>query len=346
MSTTRLRSRLGLAAGMAADGLEQAIELRRPRPRGLAYAQRRTRTRDVERALALGAEFLRARQRPNGVWKGFLLAPGAATSWLTAHVAFVVENVPELMPSCRRAAAHLASVGADDGGWGYNRRVSVDCDSTAQALMVLGRFGANRDPFLVQDLAARQLPSGGFPTYDPERAAVRTGWHDAHPDVTALVAEALRREGGFTPVVERSDRWLAGQLEDGALPSYWWPGVHYGLWVQARTRVLAPASATAAREALSEPRTTPQLGMALTAAATLELGGREVDAALADLIGTQLADGSWPCAPCLRLTDPTYRGAPSDAPGRVVADRTRVFSTAHALAALHAGARRGDEPAE
>ena len=336
MTAPRLRARMSIAVGFVRDRAQQEMEARRRRPRGLAHHQPRATTGELERALALGVEFLRSRQRPDGVWSGFLLPPGASTSWLTSHVAFVVEDVPELEDSCRRAARYLASVGAEDGGWGYNRRVPVDCDSTAQALMVLGRFDVEAEQFLVQGLAAAELPDGGFPTYRADRAALRGSWHHAHAEVTALVAEALRRDGRFTSVVERCRAWLERQAVDGAFASYWWPNVHYGLWAQARTGMPARLPAAQVREALGTPRATPELAMAVSAATALGLDATEVDAALRDLVGIQLADGSWPCAPCLRLTDPAYEGAPSGAPGRVCADRTRIFSTAHCVAALHA----------
>lgn len=78
----------------------------------------------------------------------------------------------------------------------------------------------------------------------------------------------------------------------------------------------------------------PQLAMALTAAVTLGSFEPEVYAAVRRMLAAQLVDGSWPGGPCLRVTSPQYRDAGQAASGMVVADRRRVFATAHAVAAL------------
>jgi hypothetical protein len=47
-----------------------------------------------------------------------------------------------------------------------------------------------------------------------------------------------------------------------------------------------------------------------------------------------LGDGSWPCAPCLRVTDPHEHVTHPHLRGTCYADGRRIFSTAHAVAAL------------
>jgi hypothetical protein len=346
-------ARLGrLILGAAADRAEQAALRLLPRPRGLAHARPDATSGQLRAAVALGARFLEARQRGSGCWKGFLLPPGASTAWLTAHVAFVLEEVPELLPACRRAAGYLAAIGPDDGGWGYNRRVAVDCDSTAQALLVLHRFGLPIHPFLIDALLAAQESSGGFPTYRPdEPGRPASGWQVAHPDVSALVAVALRRLDR-PEETERCLDWLRGQRGEttGVAPavancwaSYWWSGTAYGLWAQARAGLLEPRAEASIREAVATEHSAPQLAMALSAATALGLRDA-VDEAAGRLLIQQLADGSWPCAPCLRVTSPkVHVAAPGDgaALGPSYADATRIFSTAHAVAALHGAAGRG-----
>src|SRR5262245_45373884 len=96
--------RLRLQVAATSDWVDQTQRGLRHTRRGLAHAKGRVTASSVERAIAGGVRFLHTHQRSNGIWKGFLLPPGAATTWLTAHVAFVVEDVAELEGECFRAA--------------------------------------------------------------------------------------------------------------------------------------------------------------------------------------------------------------------------------------------------
>ena len=305
--------------------------------RRLAHADPSPSATTLRRALDLGVSFLRRRQSRNGVWKGFRLPPGPATTWLTAHVAWVCEEVPALRDARTRAALHLRHIGPEDGGWGYNRRVGVDSDSTAQALLVLGCYPSTVPHFLLETLLRAQLPEGGFATYSP-RAGRVSGWHAAHPDVTIVAVAALRRYG-LHEAEERALEWLAGEGLRSGFASYWWPGTAYGLWARARVHVRGPGMTTAVTAALAGALPTPQGAQLLAAALALGLEGeheKTTEAAAAQILGTQLTDGSWPCSPCLRVTDPRETETLPELPGRVYADERRIFSTAHAVAALQA----------
>jgi hypothetical protein len=313
-------------------GLRRSAFLTGPR---LAHRDPTASSTMLDEALRLGARFLARRQGRNGVWKGFRLPPGAATSWLTAHVAYVVEDVDALSDACRRASDFLEAVGPAQGGWAYNGNVGVDVDSSAQALLVLGRFARPVPEFLVDALLAAQLPSGGFPTY-AARGRAPTGWNVAHEDVTALAAESLRRRG-FHSQAERATHWLSARDADPTFASYWWTGPAYGIWVRARTGVRSVELCDAAARLLSTEWTTPELAHGL--AAGLLIGGADpamLAGAVLQLLRTQLADGSWPCSACLRVTDPTEVETALKLRGRCYADGTRIFSTSHALAALQA----------
>jgi len=300
-------------------------------PRGLAYADPRLHRDVLERAFELGVSFLRRRQGRDGVWKGFLLPPGAATTWLTAHVAWVVEDVPALTDACRRAALHLEAVGPEDGGWGYNRRVGVDSDSTAQALLVLHRFERPVPDFLLDVLLRAQSTCGGFSTYAPTGGAVN-GWQAPHPDVTIVAVEALHRYGCTEPVL-RALAWLERRR---GFASYWWLGPHYGLWVRARTGLHTRRLASAVHTALGDTRSIPQAAHVLAAAFALDLERGHLQRAALQLLRTQLSDGSWPCSPCLRVTDPRETETRAELRGKCYGDDRRIFSTAHAVAALQA----------
>jgi hypothetical protein len=326
-----------IRGGAAADKVAEAVFLIRCRPRGLLHRHVDVTAGRLDDAIACGARYLLRQQGADGSLRGFLLYPGASTSWLTAHVAFVLADVPQVEPLRRRAARFLQSVGPGDGGWGFNRRVAVDTDSTAQAILVLLGCSLPVEPFLLRNLAAAQLPCGGFPTYPVSPGAngvPASGWQCAHPDVSAMVAEALRRAGSFEGCVDLCVRWLTDRLVGGVLPSYWWTGDHYSVWVQARTGLLPAAAGPRVRAAVAAHPGIPQLAMGLTAAVELDLTEEILRDATRRLLLDQLADGSWHCAPCLRVTAPDQCSPAPEAPGPVVADRRRVFSTAHCLAAL------------
>lgn len=333
-----------LLVGALADAIKQGCFVARYPARGLLHAEPAPTPKHLAKAIEHGARFLTRQQHADGSLRGFCLYPGASSTWLTAHVCFVVEGVPLLDGLAARAARYLARHGANDGGWGYNRRVAVDCDSTAQALMALQRFALPFPDFLLDQLAAAQAAGGGYPTYAPHRADTpRDGWQAVHSEVSLMVWECLRRAGGFDTRVARCAAWLATVGEGGVLPAYWWSDNAYALWLQARTGTLSAAARPAVEALLASGLGCPQLAMVLSAAMTFAATGVDCAHAARRLIATQLADGSWPCAPCLRVTSPGTHIAASQAAGKIVADRRRVFATAHAVAALQSYSTRGAE---
>lgn len=272
-------------------------------------------------------------QRRDGSFNGFLLIPGASTHWITAHVAYVLEDVPEAEDICFAAATYLSNVLETKGACGYNERVGRDCDSTAQALLVVRRHGLSFPGSALDWLLAAQRPEGGFPTYSsPYDEPPPTGWHQPHPDVTAMALIALNRLGAPREAIERASDWLATQANRGLLPAYWWGDPSYGRWVQHRSEFRADHAAAAATDELSQVMTVPQIAMLAVAAA-------QSDARiLGRIIQSQCRDGGWDCAPCLKVTDPRCDRAALGNPGRVYSDRTRIFSTAHAVTAVASSA--------
>lgn len=335
MTYAQLRQIAAFRSRAALDCGEQLVERTFEVRCGLAHTHPSLKRDDLEHALELGVSFLKRRQGADGTWKGFLLQPGAATSWLTAHIAFVVEAVPALDNACRRAALHLESTGPNDGGWGYNRHCGVDSDSTAQALLVLHRFDRSVPEFLVESLLRAQLPCGGFATYAPSNGRVN-GWQCAHEDVTIIVIETLRRYG-HVELAQPALNWLDTPSAEATFASYWWLGPQYGLWARARTGLHSPRLARAVAAAFADARSTPQIAQTLAASLALQVAHHPLEAeATLQLLRTQLSDGSWPCSPCLRATEPSEVKTGPTMRGQCYADQRRIFSTAHAVAAVQA----------
>jgi len=285
----------------------------------------------VERSIRMGSRFLASRQRDDGSFRAFRLAPGLSVGWITAHVAFVTESVPEMTTVGDAAARHLIESGPDDGGWGFNRRVAIDYDSTAQALLVLQRHGIEGPDFIHRWLRRGQGSDGGFPTYPPGAEGPLHGWQAEHPDTTQMAALYLVRHG-HEEAAERAIRWLASLSTGGVTPSYWWSGPGYGWWLGRRLGQTGPP-ASVLEATLRSSHSVPDLAFTVSVAMG-RVTGDVIDTALVRLLALQRADGSWPCAPCLRVTDQRHHRAGEDAPGRVHADTRRVLSTAHAVAAL------------
>lgn len=320
---------LAFHGGRWADRARRRLDRQSPPP--LAWS--RPDPKKLDRAIRAGAEFLSHRQRRDGSLSGFLLAPGASVEWITAHVAWAAEGVRELDEVSSRATRYLFSVGAVDGGWGYNRRVAPDFDSTAQALMALLRFGHEPPGFLVRWLVGGQLSDGSYPTYPSPRRGPHHGWQAAHPDTTQMAALCLRRLGR-EEAYGKALAYLLRVSEGGPLPSYWWPGYGYGIWLDRRLGRPAPAGSVLA-DALERSHASPWLGFGLYAAVG-HVEETAVEVAVVRLLSQQLQDGSWPCAACLRVTSRSWLCTTPDAPGSLNADESRVFSTLHALVALAA----------
>lgn len=289
-------------------------------------------------AVERGIEFLCRRQHADGYWSDWALPPGESRAWTTAYVGWKLSTLPaDLAPASAlsRAASWLAGAEFADGGWGYGPGTGPDADSTALALLFLGSHG-RRPRSALPILLAHQQSDGGFATYT--RAWNHGAWTLSQPDVTAMVLLALLDEPSASEPVAAATRYLqAHRRADGLWPSYWWSSSLYATDVALAAlrddptvtpdRVAAAVRAEAAATAFD---------LALQVSCLGRLGDvRGAAAAGTTLTAAQLADGSWPSGPVLRLThrhvtEPWHAADP----GPLFADPHRLFATATAVAAL------------
>lgn len=323
-----------MVAGVLVDAAMDRVVRSRPAAQHLLHERTHPTEATLRLALDRGCEFLRRTQRSDGAFVDFLLEPGASDTWISAHVLFILERVQGLSRAFVRAVDYLETVGQRDGAWGYNQRVAPDLDSTAQALMALQRHGRAIDRNWIDFVLAQQAPSGGFPTYPPTGPSGQPahGWQAVHPDVTLIVMELLRRLGREAER-ERALLYLR-TLGDDVVAPYWWNTRAYAAWASVRAGFETATTSAVARELLAHGASSmPTLAMLLSAAGDT-LTQAERTTTLARLLGQQLADGSWPCDPCLRVTNPASAAASEAAPGRQFAGNRRVLSTTHAVAAI------------
>lgn len=325
------------AAGLA--GWERAAAVLPRRPGHLAHAVPAAEGDIVGAAVGRGVAQLRRRQRRDGALRDFALPPGLSDAWTTAHCAFVLDGVPQARAVRRDAARFLHERGCRQGAWGFNDRVEEDADSTAQALLVLAEHGYALPGAWTDVLLGFQLPDGGFSTFRAPPAGPTTGWQAPHADVTLAALAAVRRLGLDPGGAERAERFLA--RAGGVTTAYWWATPAYAPWAHTRFGIASDAAAQRALDLL--PSASGPLEIALLGRAAGEI----LDAAtrrevIVHLLATQQADGSWPCSPCLRVTDPALHSSRISAPGQIYRGTRRVFSTAHAVACLvHLGAVAG-----
>jgi hypothetical protein len=329
-----------VAGAGAADRLEEGLFRLRHRSGGQSEPSSAGTHASIAESVSEGLGFLERTQRSPGLWRGFMLMPGASTDWISAHVALLLEDVPETHALRERVAHGLLAHTAGRPGWGYNRRVGIDSDSSAQAIMVLQRFDHEIAPAWIERLLSTRCEDGGFSTFASTRpdGLPRTWWEMSHPDVTLIVIEALRRLDGYAEERDAALTWLSGQLLDGVLPAYWWTSPAYSLWAQGRAGFELETTARHATALLAGEQRPVYLAMLISAALAQGSWSAPLEAAVARLIQERQRDGSWRCARCLRTTRANHPGG-FDAPGPTYADRYRVFSTAHAVAALSLAGR-------
>lgn len=290
--------------------------------------------RSCEAALERGIEFIIGKQDADGAWRDFKLAPGRSEAWTTAYVGSALANaaciarIEDCDGALRRAVSFVKHRRDARGGWGYNRRCPPDADSTARAILFLQTMGAVE----LRDYAALarfQLRDGAFPTY--KKSDARGGWCRGHPDVTAVALQALGLILRPDHVIMRRGyaRLTAYLARREPAASYWWPSPLY----LAKELLALRAFKTAPQFAPALPQPSSgascfERALALEIALAYERD-HEAREVFDELTAAQSADGGWPSAPILRVTDPR-----SSRRGRVYADDRRLFTTATVLAAI------------
>ncbi len=322
----------------------------------------------IGNAVDRGIAYLLARRNARGWWNDFQTLAGPGTEWVSAFVAFA-------LASTNRAAA-LAAAHATwsrlhwrrwwSAGWGYNRAVPSDADSTIWALRLAAAVDAPSNGRALRFLARHVTSKGALATYasaGPIRAFTRlagtsfAGWCGPHACVSAAGASLPE-----LPHRQRVLAWLRGaQHSNGHWTSYWWTTPHYATALAAEALADASGPGDADRVSLAVQWVADDLlrrAKVMTpfeqafALRTLLLGTQEsaeLSRILGDLARTQRADGSWSPSARLRIPPPDvidpdgYTGWVEGAlgGGSIQVDHEGCFTTAAVLLAL----RRAEERA-
>lgn len=297
----------------------------------------------MEEGISSSVDFLVSR-RSNSHWVDWELPTGRSDAWTTAYVGLKLSHVPEGFSAeaegpMRAAGDWLMSNIYEDGGWGYNRGVGSDADSTSWAVLFLGSLGMEVPARSIELLLRHQRDDGGFCTYLGKEGA--GSWGTSHADVTPVALSALsgRKEGS---PMDRGVRYvlLSRDLE-GCWNSFWWATPLYATnanisFLESRG---VPWESMRTLDFLLDTKPWNPFETALLASSLLRLSFPtrkiEVTTLVDELLSAQLRDGSWESQPLLRVTprdcyDPWENGGA----GPLFADEGRIFTTATVLDAL------------
>ncbi len=296
------------------------------------------------------------------MWRDFMTPAGEASCWPTGFVLSTLCAAGADRASRARATRALVERQQTDGGWGYNEDTPCDADSTSWAVLAL-----SSDAVQFNDACGRaaaflrrhRRPNGGMATYanaGPIRRYTSLprwlpfrGWCRPTVEVSATATRALRAvdlqatdDSGWCYVRSR-------QRPDGSWGAYWWTTPHLATQQAVMlgaslgdTRTIGRAAGWASR--VLDPDG-PAFNVALCLSIVAMASPQDLDTinrVISMLRHVQLADGSWPSAPILRIPVPADT-ADSDhrgwqlirfEGGLEVEDQRRIFTTTTCVAAL------------
>ena len=295
-------------------------------------------SRDIQRAIRRGADFLQAHRADDGLWHDFDTYAGDSDEWVSGFVLYALAGVPQCEAARHSVAQALLDRQRKNGGWGYNARIPADADSTAwvlRSLLGLPLIQPHRVRSALDFLCRHQKSDGGFATFlDPgaigsviseqDESALR-GWTSSHLCVSANVVLAMIEWG-----IVSSDRFIGNAVEylssqrgaDGLWYAYWWRGPYLASYLAAlallHTRQITAdelaevAQRIAARQEPDggwtdqddEPSNAfaTALSLLVIAMAGIETHSA-TERAVQWLIAAQDNSGGWPATPILRIPD-------------------------------------------
>lgn len=197
--------------------------------------------------------FLEKWQWPGGFWIDFELVVGMSSQWVTAYISHCLAQANANSSALAPANKWLLQTQLEEGGWGYNRDIPPDGDSTANAVLFLAGYGRTNLSEEVLDHAAETLLTfrsnndGGFMTYRPiphipgeEKHKFMfegSGWCISHLSVTALAAVALHKVNPvkFRHVLKEAAVFIKQRQDPaGFWDDHWWLDRIYGTYWSSR----------------------------------------------------------------------------------------------------------------
>jgi hypothetical protein len=288
----------------------------------------------VPSALARAAEFLLSNQDAAGTWRDFSLPPGRSDAWITAYVGYALLHASMCVhikdTAFKSAVAALVRERRPEG-WGYNRNVACDADSTSWAL----RFQAGIAGPRREESASLLLPfiadTGGVRTFDYMHLG---SWAAENAEVTAVAGLSLG-ENAEIPLALQLRKWLLRSWTEEGWQPFWWRCQAY-VRAQAveflRLSGGIPGHIANVERARtledSSNRTDFEESQILMFAVQMRIRD-EAERRVAQLLKVQCEDGGWHTSVDLRVPQ---QKAPHLAD--LYGDDRRLFTTASALRAI------------
>jgi len=321
-------------------------------------------------------DFLLSRRNRLGWWSDFETLAGSSDEWVTAYVGSLLSEVDDdrALRAARDAWEALQTRRRWSKGWGYNRRVPADADSTLWTLRLAGRLNSGdtrRARHAWKFLSRHARSDGAIATYAEDgpirlftrllRSVSFEGWCGPHLCVTA-VAAGLPEFSGHAKALNYVRQ---AQHCDGSWIGYWWCDHEYttSLVVEALAATGGTADKVAIDRAMEwtanrltrkfstvSTRARNESAFAVASCVRILAHTRDkrqlralLETPLAQLYVTQNSDGSWSPSARLRIpppgvTDPeSYVGWVRDGKGggSIQVDINKCFTTATVLSALH-----------
>jgi len=300
----------------------------------------------MKRSILASLEYILTHQSEDGSWVDWQLPPGWSDAWTTAYVGYKLRLVPSYLRErsnglTRAASEWILRNEYSDGGWGYNKEVGTDADSTAYAILFLASQERTVPARSYKLLREFQCSEGGFSTFIARDRI--DSWRVSHPDVSPIVLLALltkyTRKAFF---IKRGIEYVIKQrTSDGVWNSFWWDSYLYS--VEANLSLLKTVNVhldktmMIERLLLAKPRRAFEVALLISCILHTEsmLGEARIFELVDQLISEQRSDGSWTSDPILRVTNyKCFEPWNCKDYGSLYYDPKRLFTSSTVLEAL------------
>ncbi|MFA5806239.1 MAG: prenyltransferase/squalene oxidase repeat-containing protein [Melioribacteraceae bacterium] len=202
-------------------------------------------------------EYLIQKQDKDGFWRDFMVN-SIGCFWTTGYIGYALREQSGISKNLDSARVALLKSRESEGGWGFNRHVISDADSTAWCILFILTRGTSYNELQIDfDMlrSHRHSDTGGISTYRKDKATLNSqslekykifsnkkylseshksmiGWCSPHLCVTSVAVQAFCFEKRIceddVSLIKDINYIKENQNKEGFWESYWWDGRIYG----------------------------------------------------------------------------------------------------------------------